>query len=125
MQRLLARDELTACLIPDGVHLPPFVLRNFFRAKPAGKVLFTTDAMAGAGAGPGRYRVGHLEIEVGEDGVARQPGGGGFAGSTLTPDAGVRLTATWLGLSANAVEHLWSAAPAAAFGVDLPPSVFP
>ena len=32
MQRLLARDELTACFIPDGVHLPPFALRNFVRA---------------------------------------------------------------------------------------------
>ena len=54
VQRLLARDELTACFIPDGIHLPRAVLKNFFRAKPSGRVLFTTDAMAGAGAPPGR-----------------------------------------------------------------------
>src|SRR5262249_49376459 len=53
VQRLLARDELIACLIPDGIHLPHFVLKNFYRAKPPGGVLFTTDAMSGAGAGPG------------------------------------------------------------------------
>jgi N-acetylglucosamine-6-phosphate deacetylase len=120
VQRLLARDELTACFIPDGVHLPRFVLQNFFRAKPPGRALFTTDAMAGAGAGPGRYRIGRLEIEVGADGVARQPGGKGFAGSTLTPDAGVARCAEFLGLSLDAAAQLWSNAPATAFGLKLP-----
>ncbi len=117
VQRLLARDELIACLIPDGVHLPPFVLRNFFRAKPRGKVLFTTDAMAGAGAPPGTYRIGRLEIEVGPDGIARQPGGQGFAGSTLTPDEGVRRCANYLGLSEEESARLWSTAAMEAFGV--------
>jgi len=121
VQRLLARDELTACLIPDGVHLPRFVLRNFFRAKPAGKVLFTTDAMSGAGAGPGLYKIGRLEIEVGVDGIARQPGGKGFAGSTLTPDEGVQRCVSYLGLSSADAENLWSTAPAAAFGIKLTP----
>ncbi|MDP3069182.1 MAG: N-acetylglucosamine-6-phosphate deacetylase [Opitutaceae bacterium] len=120
IQRLLARDELTACFIPDGVHLPPFVLKNFVRTKPAGKVLFTTDAMAGAGCGPGRYRIGRFEIAVGTDGIARQPGGGGFAGSTLTPDAGVQRTANYLGLPLETAAHLWSAAAAHAFGITLP-----
>ena len=122
VQRLLARDELIACLIPDGIHLPRFVLKNFFRAKPAGKVLFTTDAMSGAGAGPGRYRVGRLEIEVGADGIARQPGGGGFAGSTLAPDEGVQRCAEYLGIPRASAENLWSTAPAAAFGIRLPAS---
>lgn len=120
IQRLLARDDLVACLIPDGVHLPGFVLKNFFRAKPAGKVLFTTDAMAGAGAGAGRYRVGRLDIDVGSDGIARQPGGGGFAGSTLTPDEGVRRCAEYLGITAAESTRLWSTAATEAFGVKLP-----
>lgn len=120
VQRLLARDELFACLIPDGVHLPPFALKNFFRAKPAGRVLFTTDAMSGAGAGPGRYRIGPHEIEVGADGIARNPGGNGFAGSTLTPDDGVRRCSTYLGISSEASATLWSTAAANAFGITLP-----
>ncbi len=120
VQRLLARDELTACLIPDGVHLPPFVLKNYFRAKPAGKVLFTTDAMSGAGGGPGRYRIGRFEIDVGADGIARQPGGSGFAGSTLTPDDGVRRCADYLRISLAESARYWSDAAAAAFGVTLP-----
>jgi N-acetylglucosamine-6-phosphate deacetylase len=120
VQRLLARDELTACLIPDGVHLPAFVLKNFFRAKPRGKVLFTTDAMSGAGGGPGTYKIGRLQIEVGADGIARQPGGKGFAGSTLTPDEGVRRCAAYLGLSPAESANLWSTASATAFGISLP-----
>jgi N-acetylglucosamine-6-phosphate deacetylase len=122
VQRLLARDELIACLIPDGIHLPPFVLKNFFRAKPAGRILFTTDAMSGAGAGPGRYRIGRLDIEVGVDGIARNPGGGGFAGSTLTPDEGVRKCSTYLGISLAQSRELWSTAAASAFGITLPSS---
>ncbi|HVU23182.1 MAG TPA: N-acetylglucosamine-6-phosphate deacetylase [Opitutus sp.] len=119
IQRLLARDELIACFIPDGVHLPPFVLRNFFRAKPAGRALFTTDAMAGAGAPGGRYRLGAMAIDIGADRIARPPGGEGFAGSTLAPDEGVRRVAEWLGLPLAEAVRLWSAAPAAAFGIAL------
>jgi N-acetylglucosamine-6-phosphate deacetylase len=121
IQRLLARDELIACLIPDGIHLPHYALKNFVRAKPEGRVLFTTDAMSGAGAKPGLYRVGRLEVEVGADGIARDPGGsGGFAGSTLTPDDGVRRCAQYLGIPLKKSEELWSTAAAAAFGVSLP-----
>jgi N-acetylglucosamine-6-phosphate deacetylase len=97
IQRLLARDELTAVFIPDGLHIPPAVLRNFVRAKPAAKVLFTTDCMAAAGAGPGRYRIGRLEIEVGDDGVVREPGQRNFAGSSLTMDRAAVNAAAWLG----------------------------
>ncbi len=97
IQRLLARDELTAVFIPDGLHVPPPVLRNFVRAKPSGKALFTTDCMAAAGAGPGRYRIGRLEIEVGQDGVVREPGKRNFAGSSLTMDRAAANVAAWLG----------------------------
>lgn len=115
IQRLLARDELTACLVPDGLHLPSFVLRNLCRAKPAGRVLFTTDAMAGAAAPAGRYTLGGLDVEVQDNGIARHPDGG-FAGSTLTPDEGVRRTAYYLGFTLAEAETLWSEAPLRAFG---------
>lgn len=120
VQRLLARDELMACLIPDGVHLPWFVLQNFFRAKPAGRVLFTTDAMAGAGAPSGRFTIGRHTIDVGADRIARAPGGKLFAGSTLTPDEGVQHCVRHLGLSREAATALWSDAAARAFDLTLP-----
>lgn len=120
VQRLLARDELTAFFIPDGIHLPPGVLKNFFRAKPAGKALFTTDCMAAAGAPPGRYTLGPMTLEVGEDRVVRQPGERNFAGSALCPDEGVANVREWLGLDASLARNLFSTAIADRFQIELP-----
>ena len=119
VQRLLARDELTACFIPDGVHLPPFVLRNLFRAKPPGKVLLTTDAMAAAAAPPGRYTLGAIEVES-RDGIVRAPGSPYLAGSCLTADRGVANAAEWLGISQKEARALFSTQGAILFGLDLP-----
>jgi N-acetylglucosamine-6-phosphate deacetylase len=100
VQRLLARDELYAAFIPDGIHLPPFVLRNMVRAKPVDRVLFTTDCMAAAGVGPGTYRLGSLVTRVGSDGIVRQPGETRyFAGSSLTMDAAAQNVQHMLGWS--------------------------
>lgn len=120
MQRLLARDELTAFFIPDGIHLPPAVLKNFFRAKLSDRALFTTDCMAAAGAPNGTYRIGEIEVSVGDDRVVRQPGGQGFAGSALTPDEGVANMERWLGVDSARARALFSTDIAAAFGVSLP-----
>lgn len=117
IQRLLSRDELVACFIPDGLHLPPRVLRNFVRCKPEGRVLFTTDAMAGAGAAPGRYSLGSMEVVVGRDRVALNGRGGGFAGSTLAPDEGVANVAALLGFSPERALSLWSEVPERLFGL--------
>jgi len=100
IQRVLARDELFAAFIPDGIHLPPHVLRNFVRAKPRDKILFTTDCMAAAGAPPGRYRLGPLLTVAGADGIVRQPGEKRyFAGSSLTMDAAAANVITMTGLT--------------------------
>lgn len=120
VQRLLADDRLTAFFIPDGIHLPPGVLRNFFRAKPEGRALFTTDAMAAAGAPSGTYRLGSLELEVADDRIVRLPGRPQFAGSALTPPEAVANLTRWLHLPESTARHLCSTAVAAAFGIDLP-----
>ncbi len=119
VQRLLARDELIACLIPDGIHLPPFVLKNFFRAKPSGKAFFTTDCMAAAGAPSGRYTVGPHEMDVGEDGIVHLPGDDRFAGSSLTLDRGVENVMKWLDLEREEAVSLCSTLPAKHFSIEL------
>ncbi len=120
IQRLLARDELTACFIPDGIHIPPHALRNLFRAKPKGKTILTSDCMAAAGAPNGRYTLGGLEIEVGDDRVVRQPGQTNFAGSALTLEEGVLNFARWLDVPLEEAWALGSTAVAGCFGIDLP-----
>jgi len=121
VQRLLARDELTAFFIPDGIHLPPRVLQNFFRAKPPGKAVFTTDAMAAAGAPAGRYTLAGLVIDVGDDRIVRQPGRPNFAGSALCADQGVQNVQNWLGLTPAMARELFSTAIANLFHIELPP----
>ena len=120
IQRLLARDELVAFFIPDGIHLPPSTLKNFFRAKPAGKALFTTDCMAAAGAPPGKYSIAHHELEVGADRIVRASAHSGFAGSALSPDEGVDNIRRWLGLDENMARSLFSGSIANFFGIQLP-----
>lgn len=51
----LALDELTACVIADGFHLPDSVLKVVLRAK-AGNALLVSDAVHLAGLEPGEYR---------------------------------------------------------------------
>jgi N-acetylglucosamine-6-phosphate deacetylase len=118
IQRLLARDELIACLIPDGIHLPPYVLKNLYHAK-RGKVFFTTDCMAAAASPPGSYRLGPLELEVGPDGVVHLPGDTRFAGSSLTMDKAVDHVNRWLGLPVGEAVKACSTVPADHFGIEL------
>lgn len=120
IQRLLARDELVAFFIPDGIHLPPPVLKNFFCAKPEGKALFTTDCMSAAGAPPGRYHLAGTEVEVGPDRIVRKPGENCFAGSSLAPDEGLENIQRFLGLAPEPACALFSTEIAALFGITLP-----
>ena len=126
IQRLLARDELVACLIPDGFHLPPGVLKNFVRAKPAGKVILTTDCVSAAGLRPPfrfvQFRCGQiLHRYCDRRGMVRLPGTKShFAGSALVLDRGVANAAAWTGVSAATAWDWASRVPAEIFGIRLP-----
>ena len=91
--RVLDTPGLVVGLIADGFHVSPSLFRLIHRVIPAERLYYTTDAMAAAGAPPGRFRLGRLEVEVGSDGIVRQPGRTNFAGSSLRPDQ-LRLRAT-------------------------------
>lgn len=92
----LGDDRIYASFIADGYHLPSFVMKSFFRAKPRAQSILTTDCMAAAGAAPGKYTIGQMTLEVGPDKVARHPGKQSFAGSAITMDHGL-ATAVRLG----------------------------
>ncbi|MEQ1853377.1 MAG: hypothetical protein ABMA01_17500, partial [Chthoniobacteraceae bacterium] len=103
----LGEDRLAASVIADGVHLPADVLRLFSRVKGASRTVLVTDAMAAAGAPAGRYTIGDLEIEVGEDRVVRQPGSPNLAGSALTMD---RAVAGLVNMAGATLAEAWAAA---------------
>lgn len=97
--RVLDTPGLTVSLIADGRHVSPPLFRLVHRVLPSERIIYTTDAMAAAGAPPGRYTLGRLELEVGPDRVVRQPGGTHFAGSAATPIEAVLRAAAMLGVS--------------------------
>ena len=109
----LGEPRLAASLIADGAHLPPEVLRSFAAALGARAVL-VTDAMSAAAAPPGRYSIGKLVIEVGTDGVVRQPGSANLAGSALTMDRAVLNFAKLAGVS---LADAWDAASLRPWGL--------
>jgi N-acetylglucosamine-6-phosphate deacetylase len=112
----LAADELTACFIADGHHLPAATLKSMVRAKTPARTALVTDATAGAGAPPGRYGIGELQIERGADGRVVLPGTPKLAGSALTLDAAVGRAVRETGFSLEEVLRMASAVPAAALG---------
>jgi len=117
--RVLDQQALTVGIIPDRIHVSPEPFRLFYRTLGAEKIYYTTDAMAAAGAPPGRYRIGAVEVEVGADQVVRLPGQQNFAGSALKPIEGVQRTAEMLGEAWPTVWPCFSTVPARMMGLDI------
>ena len=108
----LVRDDVIVQLILDGYHLDPVAARLVWRAA-AGRVALVTDAMAGAGHGDGRYRLGDVEVEV-RDGSARR-GDDVLAGSVLTMVEAIRNLHA-LGVPLADALHAATAVPARVLG---------
>src|SRR5437763_14022861 len=64
----LAEDRLMADFIVDGIHLDASFLKVALRAKGIGRSVLVTDAATPAGAAPGRYRMGNLDVELSAEG---------------------------------------------------------
>lgn len=84
----LTRQDVIVKMIVDGHHLAPEVVQLVW-ACAAGRVALITDAMAGAGVGGGRFRLGDVEVEV-EEGAVPMLENGTIAGSVLTMIDAVR-----------------------------------
>lgn len=108
---------LTVSFIPDSIHIPPQAFRLLHKLV-SGPVYYTTDAMSAAGAPPGRYRLGALELEVGTDGIVRQPGRTNFAGSALKSIDGVFRAAKMLGIPWQECWRRFSDVPAQFMGFE-------
>ncbi len=79
--RQLGDDRLMASFICDGHHLPPPAARCLLRAKGVERSILITDAVAAAGMPPGRYQLGHTEVELTDTGRVVLPGTPYLAGS--------------------------------------------
>ena len=95
----LEDGRVTAAVIADGVHVDLDLVRMIVRLKGPRRVALTTDQTAAAGAPPGHYRLGGMEVE--SDGTAVRRADGALAGSAASMDAMVRgLVRAGVGLEA-------------------------
>jgi N-acetylglucosamine-6-phosphate deacetylase len=85
----LLDDRVSIELIADGLHVDAALWPLIGRLKPAHRLMLVSDAIALAGVGDGRLRVGGLEVEV-RDGRATLAGTATLAGSVLCLDEAVR-----------------------------------
>jgi N-acetylglucosamine-6-phosphate deacetylase len=121
IQRVLSlRDRLTICFIADGVHIPPMALANYLQLTDLDRTVIVTDAMAAARLGPGRYSLGYLSIEIGDDLIARAPGSPYLAGSTATMPRMIAVLRDAIGLTDTEIDRLVSKNPRAALGAACP-----
>ncbi len=113
IQRALARaDRLWLCFIADGVHVPVFALKNYL--KLAGdRAIVVTDAMAAAGLGPGRHRLGRWEVDVDADLAAWAPDRSHLVGSAMTMQQAAANLADRVGLGPDQIDQLTRRRPAA------------
>ena len=85
----LLDDAVYVELIADGIHVDRAVWPLITRLKPADRLLLVSDALALAGTGDGRGRIGGLEVEVAGDRVTLA-GTTTLAGSVIALDTAVR-----------------------------------
>jgi len=105
--RVLDTPGLTVGVIPDKMHVSPALFRLFYKQLGPQNIWLTTDAVAPAGAPPGRYRLGPQEVDVGADQIVRLPGRTNFAGSALRPIDGMLRAAEML--SSERWQFVWEA----------------
>lgn len=116
----LAADELWAGIIPDGHHLPPPVLKSFWRAKQKARICLVSDVSSIAGLPPGVYgrSYGTDEVEIHENGKISLAGTPYLAGASLFLDHGIPNTVAFTDATLADAVDMASVNPARLLGVD-------
>jgi N-acetylglucosamine-6-phosphate deacetylase len=116
--RMFETSGFKVSLIPDTIHVSPALFRLIHKTIGSENIFYVTDAMSAAGAGPGKYKLGRLELEVGIDQIVRLPGSPNFAGSALEPIDAILRSAEMLDCSWRETWRNYSEIPAAFMGLD-------
>ncbi len=85
INRVLAADGLRwIMIIPDGVHLPPALVRTMIRSIGIERIIAVTDATAAGGMGVGEFSLGSQKVIVEQDGAAWASDRSHLVGSTAS-----------------------------------------
>jgi N-acetylglucosamine-6-phosphate deacetylase len=93
---ILTRDEVTAELIADNVHVHEGTMRLLMKAKGFNKIVLVSDSMPLAGMPNGEYDLMGFKVEKDND-VLKLPSGQ-LAGSAVTLDKSLRIAVNQLGV---------------------------
>lgn len=114
----LADERVTIGLIPDGLHVHPAMCALVHRAVGPDRLAIVTDAIAGLGMPPGRYRLAGRDCIV--DGESARLPDGGLAGSVLAMDRAVRNLAAFAGIPEAEAALAATEVPARLLGLPAP-----
>ncbi len=116
----LAADALWAGIIPDGFHLPPSVLKSFYRAKGKERICLVSDVASIAGLPPGIYgsESGLGESELHANGKISLAGTPYLAGAGLLLDSGIPNAVRYTDASLSDAIDMASINPARLLGID-------
>lgn len=84
LNRAMTLEKLKFSMIPDGHHLPFFLVKNWLKYFGIERCVFTTDCVSPADAPPGTYTVAHHTVEVTQARRVQPAGKNHLAGSALT-----------------------------------------
>jgi N-acetylglucosamine-6-phosphate deacetylase len=112
----LTDPRMRPCVIADGHHIDPIVLR-IVRAAAGGRVVLVSDASAAAAAPPRDYELAGRSVHRDEAGAVRTPDGV-LAGSGILLDEAVVRWVRLAGASAAEALAAASSRPAAAIGLE-------
>ena len=112
-------DRLTVEIIPDGVHVHPYLVEKTFRCKGIERIAFVTDGVKGAGNPPGVYDGLYpgVEVEVTADRGVRRTVDDALSGSALTHIQCLRNAVRKFGKSLVQASILCSRTPARVLGM--------
>lgn len=115
ISRVLDSDRLRwVMVIPDGVHLPPPMLRMIVKIVGVERLIAVTDTTAAGGMGPGKYVLGSLEVVVDKKGAAWSADRSHLVGSTASPARVRQVLLEQVGLAAADVDRVMVTNPALA-----------
>jgi N-acetylglucosamine-6-phosphate deacetylase len=112
-------DRLTAEIVPDGVHVHPYLVEKTLRCKGLERTAFVTDGVKGAGNPPGIYEGLYegIRVEVTADRGVRRIPDGALSGSALTQHQAFRNAVQKFGKSIVQASILCSRTPARVLGL--------
>ena len=114
----LAEERLMSSIIVDGFHLPPELVKVFYKVKGREHLILTSDMTMLSGMPPGKYKWNGQEVVLTEEGMIRNYKDNVFAGASLTLDRDVANMMRFSGCGLSEAIDMASKNPAKLYGFE-------